>query len=274
VANFYGRFEEWARAAERALHHLRLAGQLHGRSGLSAALAYGPRPADEALRTLDALLPTNPVAYDLIVRAELLAMLGRFDEAWALALPVSERWRELSGDADADGRLGEIATLAGDHAAAAEYARRYCELLERRGNRDFLSTLAPQLGRSLCALGRYEEAEPLARLGRKLGSEHDVSTQMLWRQVQALVHAHRGEHAEAERLALEAVEIAERTDGLNRQGDALCDLAEVLAAAERTDEAADALEQALERYERKKNLAMVAQVQQSVFGHPVTNHGD
>ena len=47
---------------------------------------------------------------------------------------------------------------------------------------------------------------------------------------------------------------------LNMQGDALCDLAEVLAAAGRTNEAAVALEQALERYERKKNLAMVAQV--------------
>ena len=54
--------------------------------------------------------------------------------------------------------------------------------------------------------------------------------------------------------------ITERTDGLNIQGDAFCDLAEVLAAAGRTDEAADALEQALDRYERKKNLAMVAQV--------------
>ena len=91
-----------------------------------------------------------------------------------------------------------------------------------------LSTYAPQLGRSLCALGRYDEAEPLAQLGRELGGEQDFATQMLWRQVQALVHAHRGEHAEAERLAREAVAIAERTDALNHQGDALCDLAEVL----------------------------------------------
>jgi hypothetical protein len=34
----------------------------------------------------------------------------------------------------------------------------------------------------------------------------------------------------------------------------------VLATAGRTEEAAGALQQALERYERKKNLAMVAQV--------------
>jgi len=83
---------------------------------------------------------------------------------------------------------------------------------------------------------------------------------MLWRQVQARVHAHRGEHAEAERLAREAIEIAELTDALNHHGDALCDLAEVLAAAGRTDEAAETLERALECYKRKNNLAMLAQV--------------
>ena len=35
-------------------------------------------------------------------------------------------------------------------------------------------TYAPQLGRSLCVLGRYDEAEPLARLGRELGSDHEA----------------------------------------------------------------------------------------------------
>jgi tetratricopeptide (TPR) repeat protein len=74
------------------------------------------------------------------------------------------------------------------------------------------------------------------------------------------VLARRGQHDEAERLANEAVAVGEDTDRLNGQGDALCDLAQVLAAAGRSDEAADALEQALGRYERKENLAMVAQV--------------
>ena len=70
----------------------------------------------------------------------------------------------------------------------------------------------------------------------------------------------RAASLDAEALARDSVAIIERTDGLNFQGDAFCDLAEVLAAAGRTDEAAAALEQALERYERKKNLAMVARV--------------
>ena len=78
--------------------------------------------------------------------------------------------------------------------------------------------------------------------------------------MQALVNAHRGQHTQAEQLAREAVAISERTDALNNQGDAFCDLAEVLAAAGRSNDAFQALEQALDRYERKKNLAMFAQV--------------
>jgi len=132
--------------------------------------------------------------------------------------------------------------------------------LEERDRRAELSTYVTKLARSLSALGSHDEAEPLAQLGRRLCDEHDVATQGLWRQVAALVHASRGEHVIAERLAREATAIIENTDALNLQGDALCDLAEVLAAAGRTGEAADALDQALERYERKKNLAMVAQV--------------
>jgi AAA ATPase-like protein/tetratricopeptide repeat protein len=261
VANVRGRFEQWVQAAEQALHHFRLAGQNPFRlGGLDRALVLGPRPADEALRTLDSIAPANPPPSTSLRRAQLLAMLGRFDEAWAIALPAGERARELRRGGGEESNLGEIAALAGDHATAAAYLQRACDMLERHGSRAFLSTYAPQLGRSLCALARYDEAEPLAQLGRELGSEQDSATQTLWRQVQARVHAHRGEHAEAERLAREAVTIGERTDALNFQGDALCDLAEVLAAAGRGAEAAAALELALERYERKKNLALLAQV--------------
>jgi tetratricopeptide (TPR) repeat protein len=124
------------------------------------------------------------------------------------------------------------------------------------------STYAPWLGRSLCALGRYDEAEPLAQLGRTLDeTRQDLFTQTLWRQVEALVHASRGEHVEAEALAREAVAILEPTDALNLQGEALTALAEVRHAAGRSDEAEAALARALERYERKRNLTMTAQVQ-------------
>jgi class 3 adenylate cyclase len=263
VANTRGRFEDWAHASEQALRHARLAGQRNSQLfRLDAALAFGPRPADEALRALDALLPENPHPRLLLSRAWLLTMLARFDEAARIAREAGERWRELTGDDWVDVSLGYIAATAGRHEDAATHLRRFCDLLEARGLGAYLSSYAPLLGRSLCALGRHEEAEPLARLGRELGDEQDAMTQALWRQVQAFVHVRRAQHTQAEQLAREAVAITERTDGLNWQGDALCDLAEVLHAAGRSDEAAAAFAQALERYQQKNNLAVAAQVRE------------
>jgi class 3 adenylate cyclase/tetratricopeptide (TPR) repeat protein len=262
VANSYGRYGEMRHAAQESLRHARLAGQGSLRmAGLPLALRLGPDPADEALETLDRVAgPSNREPSVVGVRATLLAMLGRFDEAWAIALPAAEHWRELGGEAENDQALADVAILRGNHAQAERYIRGMCEMMERRGSVGYLSTYAPMLGRSLCALGRHDEAEAYAERGRELGTEDDFITQMLWRQVKALVLSHRSEHLEAERLAREAVAIGERTDALNWQADALCDLAEVLRTAGRLGEAADTLEQALERYERKKNLAMVAQV--------------
>jgi tetratricopeptide (TPR) repeat protein len=188
-------------------------------------------------------------------------MLGRFDEAWPSALEASGRLRELTGGADgADYTLADIATLAGDNEGAARYLRRWCDFLEEHGQHALLSSYAPILGRSLCALGRYDEAEAQAQLGRDVGEENDVLTQALWRQVQAVAASHRGQHAEAEALAREAVALIDRTDALNFQAAALCDLSEVLSGAGRTDEAVAVLGEALERYERKNNLTAAAQV--------------
>jgi class 3 adenylate cyclase len=261
VANQHCRFEDWAHAAEQALTHARLAGERPAHLfGFDGALAMGPLPADEALGTLERLLPENPHPRPLLWQAALLAMLGRFEEAWPIAQEQNDRLHELSDVLGEAWPLATIATLAGEHEQAADHLRRYCDLLEERGEHALLSTYAPMLGRSLCALGRYDEAEPLAQLGRELGEKQDAATQMLWRRVQALVQASRIEYAQAESLAREAVTISEQTDALNWQGDALCDLAEVLRSAGRVEEAAAALEQALERYERKRNLVMAEQV--------------
>jgi tetratricopeptide (TPR) repeat protein len=158
--------------------------------------------------------------------------------------------------------VAEVAMLAGDYELAADCLRAWCDACEKRGELVFLPTYAPKLGRALCTLGRFDEAEPLADLSRELGREHDLSAEILWRQVKARVQASRGEHDKAEQLARQAVAIGERTDGLNFQGDALCDLAEVLETAGKAEEAVAALRQALERYERKKNLVMAGRVRE------------
>ena len=209
VANFRVRSEDYAHAAEQALRHARLAGQRNSHLfHLDDALIQGPRPADEALRTFDALLPENPHPRLLLSRAWLLSMLARFDEAaGSPARPASAG--ASSPATTGSTHLARIAATAGRHEDAAAHLRRFCDLLEARGLRSYLSTYAPLRGRSLCALGRHDEAESLARLGRELGDEQDATTQALWRQAQALVNARRGHHTQAERLAGEAVAISE-----------------------------------------------------------------
>ena len=261
VANFHGRNEDWAHAAERAIHHGRLAGHVRrDLFHLPGALMFGPRPADEAILTLDALLPDNPHPDPVLCRAVLLAMLGRSAEADEIARDFAARLRDLTGDDDAEFHLGLIAATSGRHQDAVTHLRRFCDLIEARGQRGYLSSFAPMLGRSLCELDRHDEAEPLAQLGRELGDVHDTASQAMWRQVQARVEARRGRFAEAEQLAREAVAINERTDNLNGQGEGLWDLAEILYLAGPPEDAEGVLIQALECFERKKNRAQAAQV--------------
>ncbi|MCW2964402.1 MAG: hypothetical protein JWO17_1654 [Actinomycetia bacterium] len=256
VANYLGRWDGWANAAERAHYHARRAGQRWATGfGLATALAVGPRPADDALRTLDTVLGETPTTTDALVRAWLLGMLGRLDEAAADARDAAARM-EVVGGFPAGWMLAEIAILAGDDQSAHDHLRASCDFFEARGQRAYLSGYAPLLGRTLCALGRYDEAEPLALLGRELGDEHDVVTQGLWRQVLALVESSRGNHDAAIELARDAVVIAAATDGLNMQGHALSDLAVVLDNGGRATEAAEARTQALDRYVRKGNVPM------------------
>ena len=260
VANTRCQFEEHAHASEQALRHARLAGR--PRSDLfhlDGALAFGPRPADEALEALDAALGDTRHPHPLLARAYLLALLGRFEEASTVAREQAERLRELRGEGH-EAWLALIARLEGDEERAAHFFRVFCDSLEEHGQSGALSLFAPELGRSLCALGRHGEAEPLVQLGRKLANQQDIASQALWRQVKALVHSSRGEHVEAERLAREAVAVLEPTDALTEQGDAFGDLAGVLAAAGRADEAATAFEQALDRYEHKRNIVMAERV--------------
>jgi class 3 adenylate cyclase/tetratricopeptide (TPR) repeat protein len=260
VANIRSRFEDWAEALEQASRHARRAGR--GPVGAlfpGVPLVLGPRPASEALARLDAFIAeqARPVAHpgDLLLRGMLLAMLDRLEEAWAVVVPANDRACEL-GFPTWGTWLGEIAFVEGDHEAAATYLRDACDALEATGNTSTLSTYAPKLGRALCALGRLDEAELLAQRGRELGDPEDVSTQQGWRQAQALVRSARGHHAEAELLAREAVDLSLRSDSLGYQGDALRDLAEVLEAAGRREEAAAALREALERYERKQIIPL------------------
>jgi tetratricopeptide (TPR) repeat protein len=155
----------------------------------------------------------------------------------------------------------DVELLAGDPTTAAALGHEASRLLAELAERAHRSTVARKLARALYALDRLQEADTWAGLAAELGASDDAFTQMLWRQAKAKLLARRGDSAEAERLAREAVAIADETDSLNGQADVYADLAEVLALDGRNEDAAAALEQALERYERKGNVVSTQRTQ-------------
>ena len=254
-------------AYERAAAHARQAGLPHELFGWRAIFRFnGTTPVSGLLAWLDENEPRAGRDHWLrATRACGLAMLGRFDEARAILDETRAELAERGGGPQLASLTGmesaEVELLAGDPAAAAELGAEGCRLLEELGEQGFLSTAAGTLAQALYALDRLEEADAWAGRAAELGASDDAFTQLLWRQVRAKALARRGEHAEAERLAREAVAIGEATDFLNGQGDANADLAEVLLLTGKPDEAAAALEQALERYERKGNRVSAERVQ-------------
>jgi len=245
-------------AYERAAAHARqacLPDELLGWRALSRL--YGTTPVSQLPAWFEENEPRHGRDHWLrAARATALAMLGRFDEARAILAETRAELAERGGGIQLAVLTGiesaNVELSAGDPTAAAELAAEGCRLLDELGDLSFLSTAAAVLAQALYALDRLEEADAWAGRAAELGASDDAFTQMPRRQVRAKVLARRGEHAEAERLAREAVAIGDATDHLDGQGDAYADLAEVLLLTGKPDEAAAALEQALERYERKE----------------------
>jgi tetratricopeptide (TPR) repeat protein len=250
-------------AYEEAIAHARRAGLPHQfKEWRAGARLYGSTPVVDLLAWLDEQeASTDTRACEGVA----LAMLGRVDEARTIMADVStelaDRGAVVSLAAMQCIHFANLESLAGDHAAAAKLAHEGCRHLDERGEKGFLSTGAANLALALCALDRLEEAEEWTERAATLGAAEDAATQMLWRQARAKLLAKRHEHEEAERLAREAVAIGEQSDLLNQQADVFAALGEVLVLSERPAEAAAALEQAIERYERKGNVISTQRAQ-------------
>jgi len=187
-----------------------------------------------------------------LVRALLFAMDDRIDEARTLGTAAIEALRERGPVHGFLFELAELEMLAGSYEQAEEHMRiAIGEASTHEGQSAFAAPGAAMYARVLCQLGRYPEAEQLADQARELAPDSDAFTQALWRRAAALARSARGELDEAERLAQEAVAFTQKTDSPQFQGDALADLAEVLAARDNTAAASAALNDALDCYEQK-----------------------
>jgi class 3 adenylate cyclase len=255
------RCEEWAAALERALVHAERAGYQREADEdlifLSSALYFGPTPADEGIWRCEEMLSRasrRARAGILTSLAGLRSMRGEFDTARALYAEAEEILEDLGFRVRMAGRAmiyGDIERLAGNLPAGEAKMRWACEVLEQMGETGRLSTLAGILADIVYRQGRYDEADGLAELSKRVTARDDLASQMLWRSVRAKIAARRGDFEVAQALAQKAAALAESTDAFGLHGDVRMDLAEVLSLAGRPEEAAVALKRAIELYEAK-----------------------
>jgi tetratricopeptide (TPR) repeat protein len=156
--------------------------------------------------------------------------------------------------------------LAGEPARAELVLRESCDALERIGESARLSTLVCWLGEAFYELDRVEDAQSQAVRAEQLGAPDDLETQILWRRLRAKVRARQGRAAEAAALGREAVAIAEQTQGLVWQADALSDLGEVLEMAGEWSNALQVTREALRRYERKGLVPRIRKTTDRIAG--------
>ncbi len=229
----------------------------------SSGGAHGAIPAERCIEIVQANLGRarrpNPDA--LAALGLMLAMVGRSEESEATFEEGLERARDLGVEWKTANVLMHrgAALLVEEDAAGAEVALRPAvESLQGMGEQGMMSTAVALLAEALYRLSRDDDAMLATIVSEGAAADDDVASQMAWRGVRAKVLARRGDLRDAERLAREAVERADGTDLLNMTGDAHRDLAIVLEAAERDEEARAELECALELWETKGNSISVA----------------
>lgn len=229
---------------------------------LALSVTEGPTPAEAALARLAEIRERGDgdrrLEVSLLRCGSLLeAMCGRFDVAERLVAEALELTAQLGLGPAATGvqlYAAQIQLMIGRPDRAEQLLTPAVEALVRMGDTGHLATVAPVMADVLFALGRAEEAERFIELAEKDLIDDDMDAQIACRRTRAKLLAHRGEYVEADRLALEAMDVAQHTDFLNAHAVALDDLATVHEAAGHVAEALDVLDQAIRLHELKGNL--------------------
>ncbi|MGZ4109254.1 MAG: adenylate/guanylate cyclase domain-containing protein [Actinomycetota bacterium] len=262
-------------ALRRAIEYARRSGavweEFEALGQYVACGVYGPAPIAEVVTRCDEIAEaagSSPAVEARRLRglAHVAAMRGRFDEARTLAQRARTRLEDVGlrlRAAFASESLGFLEHLAGDHAAAERELRAGLEVGRELGEQAFTATVAALLAHELAEQGRLGDAASFIDESADAGAEDDLTTQVIWREAQALVLAQRGRNDEASAIAAEAVELAARTDDVNMRADALVVLADV---GRSNDRGLGALTEALELYRAKGNEVSAAAVEARLAG--------
>jgi class 3 adenylate cyclase/tetratricopeptide (TPR) repeat protein len=253
AANFHQQHGDAVEASLQPFRYQGLAGYSRSGAEVEFAVIVGPQPVVEAMGLIDELAPrpSRPPGSQDLPRAALLAMLGRFDEAWPLAEARACHLREVTGHSSRDAclYLAMISTIEGDRERACRHNADEIELIANMAIP--AATAKARLARDLCHLGRFDEAEVFLEEARTVPPPGS-GVRVMAASAEALLLAHRGEFERADALARLAVTTAEtRTDNLWWHASTHEDLAVVLERAGRIDEAREELERALAVWKRK-----------------------
>ncbi len=248
---------------ERALVHARRAGDERRQAAIirtivSSAL-WGPEHVEPALARCRAILDETSnrrVQANCLVRiGGLEGLADRFEaarEAIAQARAVMDDHglRHLKAHSTDVAVLVEM--LAGDYEAAEREARAAYAVLEEMGDQTYQSSEAELIAQALEAQGRVDEAEQWLLIAKELRGA-DTAEELA---LQARIMARRGLLDEAEKLARSALEQGAEAP-VPLHGDPRFTLAEILARTGRAEEARQAAEQSLRRYQAKGIVPLV-----------------
>ena len=222
------------------------------------AMYFGPTPAKEALDRItemlsDALVSTRSKSVVRAFRGGLQAMVDELDQALEDFEAADRVLREF-------GPLwsgviymlrGLTAGMYGDPVRAEAAHRRHYEILEEAGDQGYLSTVAATLAASLAELGRLDEAERFAQIGREAAAEDDVASQSLAEAAWAMVLSARGDLDGAVVAARRSISVAADSDMYFDLGKLHLNLSRILAKMGQAAEAVEAAREALSFYVRK-----------------------
>jgi ATP/maltotriose-dependent transcriptional regulator MalT len=267
--------DDYGRAAALAARHDERRTENEILEWWCAAKRWGPAPVTEAIAFCrDALERVSgdphPECAVLAWLASLVAVRGQVDEARELIA----RSRALADEFGLVLLRGGLSTetaavelCAGDVDAAEQALRSGWELLGSVGETGFRATVGTALAKVVVERGRLAEAIGIVDEVAAFAGEDDVDPQARMLEVRALVCSGEGEDVEAERLARAAVALTDGVDYIEAQAEALAVLGEVLAAAGKAAEAADALVGARERYVANENLVLAERLAARLSAH-------
>jgi tetratricopeptide (TPR) repeat protein len=195
-------------------------------------------------------------------RGELRRLEGNFDEARRLTQRAIDDLGSLGMGAAQGGLeqdMGQVELSAGDPAAARAALLRSDTILAEVGERALRSSTQALLALAHARLGDKDAARSAIVLSEQLSAPEDLFNYALTHQARAWLALAEGDNAAAEKWASSSVEYWSRTGSIRHTAQARLDLARVLSAIRREQDAISEAREALKLYADKGDCAGVTE---------------